>query len=123
VDLVQRVADEVGVDEGKAADGLGAVFLAIRMALDARSFGMVAEAFPDMGEWMVGAPLGAHWTGEILTIAKPKALKALRRILLHAGFTDPQIEKLLSVVGSALREAMSPEVHDKILESLPNLAG
>jgi uncharacterized protein (DUF2267 family) len=120
VDLVQRVADEVGVDDGKAADGLGAVFLAIRMALDAKTFGTVAEAFPDMGEWMQGAPLSAQWTGEVLAIAKPKAL---RRILLNAGFTDEQVEKLLSVVGSALREAAGPEIHDKILETLPNLAG
>ena len=120
MDLVQRVADEVGVDEGKAADGLGAVFLAIRMALDAKSFGKVAEAFPDMGEWMVSAPLSAHWTGEVLAIARPRAL---RRILLNAGFTEEQVEKLLAAVGRALREAAGPDVHDKILETLPNLAG
>jgi hypothetical protein len=119
VDLVKRVADEVGVDEGKAANGLGAVFLAIRMALDAKTFGAVAEAFPDLGEWMVGAPLSAHWTGEILAIAKPRAL---RRILVNAGFSDEQIEQLLSIAGSAVREAAGPEVHDKILETLPNLA-
>lgn len=118
MDLVQRVADEVGVDEGKAADGLGAVFLAIRMALDAKTFGAVAEAFPDMGQWMVSAPLSAQWTGEVLAIAKPKAL---RRILLNAGFTDEQVEKLFPIVGSAVREAAGPEVHDKILETLPNL--
>lgn len=118
MDLVQRVADEVGVDEGKAADGLGAAFLAIRMALDAKSFGVVAEAFPDMGEWMVGAPLSAR-TGEILTIAKPKAL---RRILLRAGFTEEQVDRFLAVVGKALRDAVGPQVHDKILESLPTLA-
>ncbi len=120
MDLVQRVADEAGVDEAKAADGLGTVFLAIRMALDAKSFGTVAEAFPDMGEWMVGAPLSAHWTGEVLAIAKPKAL---RRILLNAGFTDEQVEKLFSLVGSALPEAVGTEIHDKILEKLPILAG
>lgn len=107
------------MDEGKAAAGLGAAFLAIRMALDAKSFGLVAEAFPDMGEWMVGAPLSARWTGEILAIAKPRAL---RRILLNAGFTDEQVVRLLSIVGSAVRELAGPEVHDKIVETLPNLA-
>ncbi|UCF41293.1 MAG: hypothetical protein JSW43_02870 [Gemmatimonadota bacterium] len=119
MDLVQRVADELDVDEGKAADGLGAVFLAIRMALDARTFGLVADAFPDVGEWMVGAPLSAHWTGEILTIAKPKAL---RRLLLHAGFTDEEVERLYRIVGCAVRDAAGAEIHDKILETLPTLA-
>jgi len=119
VDLVQRVADELGIDEGKAADGLGAVFLAIRMALDARTFGVVADAFPDVGEWMVGAPLSAHWTGEILTIANPKALN---RILVHAGFTEDQIEQLLGTAGCAVREVLGEEIHEKILETLPILA-
>ncbi len=119
MDLVQRVADEIKVDEAKAADGLGVVFLAIRMALDAKTFVAVADAFPDVGEWMTEAPLSARWTGEILAIATPKAV---RRLLLNAGFTEEQIEKLCSIAGSAVREAAGPEVHDKILETLPIFA-
>ncbi len=120
MDLVQSVVSETGLSEERAQDGLGAVFMAIRMAVDAKTFGEVATAFPDLGAWMQQAPLSARWTGEMLTMATPRAL---RRILLNAGFKEEQVGGLWTVVGRSLREAVGVEPHQKIMEKLPVLSG
>jgi len=120
VDLVQIVVSETGLSEERAKDGLGAVFMAIRMAVDAKSFGEVATAFPDVGSWMQKAPLSARWTGEMLAMATPRAL---RRIMLNAGFKEKQVDSLWTAVGRGLRESVGVEPHKKIVEKLPVLSG
>jgi hypothetical protein len=120
VDLVQIVVSETGLSEDRAEDGLGAVFMAIRMAVDAKTFGEVATAFPDVGTWMQKAPLSARWTGEMLAMATPRAL---RRIMLNAGFKEEHVDGLWGAVGRGLRESIGAEPHKKIVEKLPVLSG
>lgn len=120
MDLVEIVVSETGLSEDRAKDGLGAVFMAIRMAVDAKTFGEVATAFPDVGIWMQNAPLSARWTGEMLAMATPRAL---RRILLNAGFKEEHVDSLWAAVGSGLRESVGTGPHQKILEKLPVLSG
>jgi len=120
VDLVQSVVNEAGLSEERAKDGLGAVFMAIRMAVDAKTFSEVATAFPDVGTWMQKAPLSARWTGEMLAMATPRAL---RRIMLNAGFKEEEVDGLWTVVGRGLRDAVGVEPHQKIMEKLPVLSG
>ncbi len=118
MDLVQRVASDLGVDDGRAVDGLGVVFMAVRMASDAKTFGDIAGAFPDVGTWMQQAPLSARWTGEMLAMATPRAL---RRILLNAGFTEEQVGKLCAAVGNAIRDEAGTEAYELVAEKLPLL--
>jgi hypothetical protein len=119
VDLVQRVASDLNVDNDRAIHGLGVVFLAVRMASDAKTFGDIAAAFPDVGAWMQKAPLSARWTGEMLAMATPRALK---RILLNAGFKEEQVDALCAGVGSAIREEAGAEAYELVAKKLPLLA-
>jgi hypothetical protein len=116
VDLVKAVTDHLGVDEELTTKGLGALFLAIRMAVDMKTFTQIASAFPDSGQWMLEAPFQNGGTGEMLAMATPGAV---RRILLIAGFTDDQIRGLYTAVGLAIRESVSPEAFKAVQGNLP----
>ena len=120
MDLVQQITSDVGVEQELAVEGLGTLFMAIRMGTDAKTFAGVLQAYPDLGQWMQRAPLSARWTGEMLAMATPQAV---RRILLNAGFADEQVAKLCSIVGSSLKQHVQPKTYDLITEKLPILGG
>jgi hypothetical protein len=120
VDLVQRITTDVGVEQGLAVEGLGTLFMAIRMGTDAKTFAGVLEAYPDLGQWMQRAPLSARWTGEMLAMATPQAV---RRILMNAGYRDEQVTLLCAILGSSLKEHVDTKTYDLITEKLPTLGG
>ncbi|NIM50111.1 MAG: hypothetical protein GTN62_07215 [Gemmatimonadales bacterium] len=117
MDVLQRVASELSTDENRAEQGLGAVFIAVRIATDAKTFSQVSRSMPDAGTWMQRAPFSAGRTGEMLAMATPAALK---RVLRLAGFSDEQIMKLCTIAGAALRDA-APEAYEESLKKLPLL--
>ena len=119
MDLVQQITSDVGVEQGLAVEGLGTLFMAIRMGTDAKTFAGVLEAFPDLGKWMQRAPLSARWTGEMLAMATPQAV---RRILLNAGYKEDQVDRLCSIVGGSLKEHVRPKTYKLITEKLPILS-
>lgn len=118
MDVLQRVASELSIDENRAEQGLGAVFIAVRMATDGKTFSQVSRAMPETGTWMQRAPFSAGRTGEMLAMATPAALK---RVLGLAGFSDEQTTKLCTLAGAALRDA-APKAYEESLKKLPSLA-
>ncbi len=116
MNLVQAVANSLEVDEELAIKGLGALFLAIRMAVDMKTFTEIASAFPDSAQWMLKAPFQGGGTGEMLAMATPGAV---RRILRIAGFSDDQIRDLCATVGSGIRESVTPEAYTAVTENFP----
>jgi len=115
VDLVQTVTARSGVSEEQARQGLGTLFIALRMASDMRSFGQMASAFPESAEWMQVAPFQSGGTGEMLAMATPAAV---RRLLAITGFDEEQAQALCSAVGEALAEA-APEGFAVVRRKLP----
>jgi hypothetical protein len=47
--------------------------------------------------------------------------RALRRILLNAGFTEEQVGKLCAAVGNAIRDEAGTEAYELVAEKLPLL--
>ncbi|MGD8727707.1 MAG: DUF2780 domain-containing protein [Gemmatimonadales bacterium] len=116
MNLLESVMSRLEIDEPQAVRGLGALFLAIRMAVDMRTFTQIASAFPGSSQWMLEAPFQSGGTGEMLTMATPGAV---RRILRIAGFTDDQIQALYEVAGSAIETAVPPEAFQAMQDNLP----
>ncbi len=115
MDLVQTVVARTGVAEETARKGLGTIFIAIRMAVDMRTFTQVSSAFPNVGEWMLVAPFQDGGTGEMLATATPGAVK---RLLTYAGYDDASSAALRAVVAEALKER-APETFDTVSTKLP----
>ena len=120
MDLPQVVAQQLSVDPAQAERGLGAIFMSVRMAVDAGTFARVTAAFPDADMWMRAIDLSGGRTGEILALASPAAL---RRQLKLAGFTEKDIRQLGSTVGAALQAGLRPETFDQIAARVPLLKG
>jgi len=116
VDLIGEVTERLSVDEAQARRGLGTLFVAIRMALDMRTFTTIATAFPDVGEWMVDAPFQGDGTGEMLVMATPSAV---RRTLAVAEFDDGRATELCQIVGDAIKTQVSPTVLTTLNAKLP----
>ena len=115
MDLVQTVMTRVGVDEEKARQGLGTVFIAIRMAVDMRTFTQISTEFTTIGEWMLVAPFQDGGTGEMLATATPGAV---RRLLAYAGYDESHSAELCTVIGEALRER-TPDSFETVAAKLP----
>lgn len=117
--LLDDVQQQLEVDEAKAIRGLGAMFIAVRMAVDAKTFSLVAAAFPHVGEWMQEAPFQGGRTGEMLAMATPGAVT---RILGFAGYPKEQVPVIGALVGGAVRDIMSPSAYQDLVDTLPMLA-
>jgi hypothetical protein len=115
VDLVQTVMTRTGVTEAQARQGLGTIFIALRMAADMVTFTKIASAFSDSGEWMLVAPFQSGGTGEMLALATPAAV---RRLLAIAGFDEARSAALCAAVGEAL-QAAAPEAFAVVRKKLP----
>ncbi len=115
MDLVQTVVTRAGVAEETARQGLGTLFIAIRMAVDMRTFTQVSTAFPGVGEWMLVAPFQDGGTGEMLATATPGAVK---RLLAYAGYDDASSAALCGVVADALKER-APDTFETVAAKLP----
>ena len=116
MNLVQTAEGRLGIDADRATKGVGTLFVAIRMAVDMKTFSQIASAFPDCGLWMLKAPFENAGTGEMLAMATPGAV---RRMLAIAGFERSQIPELCTIVGSAVRAAVPPATYQSVVENLP----
>ncbi len=115
MDLVQTVMTRTGVTEEQARQGLGTIFIAMRMAADMVTFAKVTSAYPDSGEWMLVAPFQSGGTGEMLALATPAAV---RRLLAIAGFDDARSRTLCSAVAEALQQS-APDAFEVVRKKLP----
>jgi len=117
VDLAQVVSNECGIDTEQAQLGLGTIFAAIRMAVDANEHQTIKQAFPQVDEWLGQATIGGGRTGEMLALIGPEALE---NNLRRAGFDDTNISMIFTTVGLALTERV-PEIATKVARRLPLL--
>ena len=118
MDLQSSVIAEFGVDENTACKALGGLFTSVRMAMDTRTFGSVAVAFPAASTWMREAPVMTGRTGEMLALATPETL---HRSLVALGFDDDQVNRLGALVGSELKALLTPGTYDLVTKKLPLL--
>ncbi len=118
MDLRSSVIAEFGVDENTASRALGALFTSVRMAMDTRTYGSVAVAFPDASTWMRDAPVLTGRTGEMLALATPRNL---HRSLVALGFDDEQVDGLGRLIGGELKEHLPPDTYDRLTTRLPLL--
>lgn len=116
MNLAHEVTERLAVDEAQARRGLGTLFVAIRMALDMRTFTAIATAFPDCGEWMVEAPFQGDGTGEMLVMATPGAVK---RTLAAAEYDGERATELCRLVGDAIATHVSPQTRAMLNAKLP----
>lgn len=118
MDLKSSVVAEFGVDEITALKALGALFTSVRMAMDARTFGSIAAAFPHASAWMREAPVLTGRTGEMLALATPRTL---HRSLVAIGFDDDQVDRLGALIGHALKENLDSDLYEPLAKKLPLL--
>lgn len=120
MDLVALVTDKLGVERPQAEAGLGAVFFAIRMAMDAAAFETVKAALPDVLQWMAAGPKGGR-TGEMLSFVGPQALQ---KRLAAAEFDEAQRYAFIALVRNALTERFpvdkAPKIAAGIARALPS---
>src|SRR2546428_14097873 len=64
MDLLQEVAANLKVEEGKAEKGIGAMLMALRMALPKDTFEQVKKAIPNSERMMGHALMSGSPTGE-----------------------------------------------------------
>ena len=118
MDLQSSVVAEFGVDEQTASKALGALFTSVRMAMDTRTFGSIAVAFPNASAWMREAPVLTGRTGEMLALATPRTL---HRSLVALGFDDAQVDRLGALIGQALKEHLASDIYEPLAKKLPLL--
>ena len=115
VDLALNVATECGIDQEQAKKGLGTLFTAVRMAINADEHQILKQAFPQVDEWLGHGMMGGGRTGEMLALIGPEALE---NNLRRAGFEDTDIPTIGSIVGQALNASV-PEIATKVGARLP----
>lgn len=111
MDLPQRVADELKIDEAQAQQCLSSLFMSIRMAVDPKTFSQVTAAVPEANSWLSTIQLAGGRTGEVIALAGPEAL--MRQLASH-GLSEPQARRLGATVGAALKELLPKEAFEKI---------
>ena len=120
MDLVQRLTSETGVDTDIAERALGSIFMTIRLAVNAEQYGQIKAAFPQVEDWLKkGTDVGGGRTGEMLAILDAESLAER---LQSAGLAQAQQQAFATVIGSAVREALSPELAAQITSRVPLLA-
>ncbi len=120
MDLPQRVADDLGIDRSVAQQGVSALFMSIRMAVDPKTFAQISTALPNLEDWMRGIQLAGGRTGEIIALGSPEALG---RQLKLAGFNEQEAQRLGASVGKALGEVLPKKVFDTVAGRVKILKG
>src|SRR5256886_17673664 len=109
MDLVQQVVANLEVETGQAEKGVGAILMALRMAVDKPTFEKVRAAVPNHESYMGRALMSGARTGEMIGVAGPAALMAGASAV---GFRQEKVpppgpillEHLRSTLGSGTRE-------------------
>jgi len=91
MDLLQQVAANLAIEEGKAEKGIGAVLMALRMAIPKDAFEQVKHAIPNAESMMGRALMSSGRTGEMAAVTGPAGLLAA---LAAAGINKADIPRL-----------------------------
>lgn len=120
MELVQQIVANLEVEEGKAEKGVGAILMALRMALDKPTFERVKAAVPGAESFMGRALMSGARTGEMLGFVGPAALMAG---LTAAGYQKDDVPRLGRIVMEYLRPTLGNEAVEKFLDGAPALKG
>ena len=120
MDLVQQIVANLEVETGQAEKGVGAILMALRMAVDKPTFEKVRAAVPNHESYMGRALMSGARTGEMLGVIGPAALMAG---LAAAGFRQEDVPRLGRIVLEHLRPTLGNENVERFLAGAPALRG
>ena len=120
MDLVQQVAANLEIEEAQAEKGIGALLMALRVALDQDTFENVKHALPNSERLMGRALMSGARTGELAAMVGPAGLMAA---LAAAGFRKDDLPRLGRIVMEYLRPTIGSPNVEKFLASAPALQG
>jgi len=118
MDLVEQIVANLEVEPGQAEKGIGAILMAMRMAVDKSTFEKVRVAVPNHESYMGRALMSGARTGEMIGVAGPAALMAG---LSAAGFRKEDVPRLGRIVLEHIRPTVGNEVIEKFLAGAPAL--
>src|SRR5260221_4268887 len=113
MDLVPQIVANLEVEEGQAEKGVGAILMALRMAVDKPTFEKVKVAVPNHESYMGRALMSTARTGEMIGVMGPAALMAG---LSAAGFQKDDMLRLGPILAACLRPALG----DCTIDPLPH---
>ena len=120
MDLVEQIVANLEVEPGQAEKGIGAILMAMRMAVDKATFEKVRVAVPNHESYMGRALMSGARTGEMIGVAGPAALMAG---LSAAGFRKEDVPRLGRIVLEHIRPTVGTEAIEKFLAGAPALKG
>ncbi len=120
MDLVEQIVAHLEVEPGQAEKGIGAILMAMRIAVDKATFEKVRVAVPNHESYMGRALMSGARTGEMIGVAGPAALMAG---LSAAGFRKEDVPRLGRIVLEHIRATVGNEVIEKFLVGAPALKG
>jgi hypothetical protein len=120
MDLVEQIVADLAVEPGQAEKGIGAILMAMRMAVDKATFEKVRAAVPAHESYMGRALMSGARTGEMIGFAGPAGLMAG---LSAAGFRKEDVPRLGRLVLEHIRPTVGNEVIEKFLAGAPALQG
>ena len=104
MDLVEQIVANLEVEPGQAEKGIGAILMAMRMAVDKATFEKVRVAVPNHESYMGRALMSGARTGEMIGVAGPAALMAG---LSAAGFKKEDVPRLGRIVLEHIRPTVA----------------
>ncbi len=116
--LVEQIVANLEVEPGQAEKGIGAILMAMRMAVDKATFEKVRVAVPNHESYMGRALMSGARTGEMIGVTGPAALMAG---LAAAGFRTEDVPRLGRIVLEHLRPTVGNDVIDQFLAGAPAL--
>lgn len=110
MDIVEQVVANLEVETGQAEKGVGAILMALRMAVDKTTFDKVRAAVPNYESYMGRALMSGARTGEMIGVVGPAALLAG---LTAAGFKKDDVPRLGRIVLEHLRPTVGNDTIEK----------
>lgn len=117
MDLVDRISGELGVDRGVAEQGVGALFAAVQLTVDANSFEKLKGRIPQLASWMERSQEGNR-TSELMALVGGDAILQNLRGL---GYSADQITRLGHLVGEALKASAPADILSTLHDRAPLL--
>ena len=118
MDLIDRVAADLGIEAAQAEKGIGAILMALRASLDQETFEKVKGALPHSERLMGRALMSGARTGEMAALVGPAGLMAA---LTAAGYQKDDIPRLGRLVVEHLRPIIGSEKVEQFLTGAPAL--
>src|SRR5204863_8666996 len=118
MDLLQQVAANLEIEEGTAEKGIGAMLMALRMALPKDTLEQVKKAIPNSESMMGHALMSGSRTGELAVATGPAGLLPA---LAADGINKTDVPRLGPIVLEHVRAAIGAPAVTKSLETHPAL--